>query len=103
MGGDMQKHFLHSVPPGGGPGQRFNLTFRVCRPRPEVKANGPTPTSHAVGSGSIGGMTQQPHPSNSSEDIPGEMRSAGRGIADVTSPAGHPEDDCNAPKSLGWP
>jgi len=33
MGGAMQSHYLHGVPPGGQTGLRFNLTFRVCIPR----------------------------------------------------------------------
>jgi alkylated DNA repair dioxygenase AlkB len=33
MGGDMQTHYLHGVPPGGDHGVRINLTFRVCHPR----------------------------------------------------------------------
>lgn len=33
MGGAMQSHYLHGVPPGGQTGLRFNLTFRVCVPR----------------------------------------------------------------------
>jgi len=33
MGGAMQTHYLHGVPPGGQTGLRFNLTFRICVPR----------------------------------------------------------------------
>lgn len=37
MGGDMQTHYLHGVPPGGEKSVRINLTFRLCHPRDEAR------------------------------------------------------------------
>lgn len=38
MAGEMQRHYLHSVPPGGDAGTRINITFRCIHPRQSLAA-----------------------------------------------------------------
>jgi len=49
MGGAMQSHYLHGVPPGGQTGLRFNLTFRMCVPRAARSAAGSVHFPRGVG------------------------------------------------------
>eukprot|EP00928_Gymnodinium_smaydae_P040296 TRINITY_DN27345_c0_g2_i1.p2 TRINITY_DN27345_c0_g2~~TRINITY_DN27345_c0_g2_i1.p2 ORF type:complete len:342 (+),score=75.12 TRINITY_DN27345_c0_g2_i1:54-1028(+) len=56
MGGTMQQHYVHGVPPGGQTGLRFNLTFRVCIPRPPRKGAGEVQRiSDSIRNGGYGG------------------------------------------------
>jgi len=64
MGGAMQQHYLHGVPPGGQTGLRFNLTFRVCVPR-----QARTPAGEVQLQPGRGGRSSHAAPEAASEEV----------------------------------
>jgi len=60
MGGAMQSHYLHGVPPGNQTGLRFNLTFRVCVPRTARTVAGTVSLQPGRGSRSTHGQASEP-------------------------------------------